>query len=108
MLRRVVVLKSGGRAKGVVTEHERREIDESVGFHPAVFFRDYEGTGHHFISNAGWSHPAPPIGTNVEVVYLSSDPTVAYINSFLHLWAAPVALYAFAATLAFAAIKVGS
>ena len=33
----------------------------------------------------------PVVGATVRVRYLPSNPTVAYIQSFLHMWAAPVA-----------------
>lgn len=101
----MAVLRSGGVAQGQVTEHDRREIDDSVGYHPSVYFVDHAGNGRHFTSNAGWSSPSPPIGTRVEVVYLWSDPTVAYIRSFFHLWAGPVAMLAFAVAAAVVAIK---
>lgn len=100
--RRVVVLRSGGVAEGKNAEHERREIDESVGYHAAVYFVDHIGKGRHFTSNAGWSSPKPSVGAKIRVVYLRSDPELAYIQSFFHLWAGPVAMLAF--TLA--ALKV--
>lgn len=90
--RRVAVLRSGGTERGTVIEHARREVDESVSFHPTVVFTDDTGTTRRFTSNAGWSTPRPAVGTRVKVVYSRTDPNVAYIASFLHLWAAPVAL----------------
>ena len=106
-LRRAAVLNSGGSAEGTVTEHERREIDDSIGYHPGVFFKDHDGVGRHFISNAGWGSPRPPIGTKVRVVYLRNNPEVAFIHSFLHMWAAPAALTLLAAAAVVAAFKVG-
>jgi hypothetical protein len=104
--RRVAVLLSGGTAEGMVTEHERREIDESVGFHPVVTFVDHNGLRRHFTSSAGWSTPSPKVGAKVRVRYLRSDPDLAYIQSFLHIWAGPVALAAFVVAALVAAAKV--
>ena len=106
--RRIVVLRSGGVAEGQITEHERREIDESVGYHPTVYFVDHTGKGRHFTSDAGWSSPKPSVGVRVQVVYLRSDPELAYIRSFFHLWAGPVAMLAFALAAVGAAIKVAA
>lgn len=44
------------------------------------------------------------MGADVAVRYLRENPGTAFISSFLHMWAAPVALAALAAG-AFAAAK---
>jgi len=100
---RLGAVLSGGVAEGVVVEHDRREIDDSIGFYPVVSFLDHDGKHQRFTSRAGWNTRRPAVGSTVRVRYLRSNPKVAYIQSFLHLWAAPVALVALAAAaLAFA------
>ena len=105
--RRVVAVLSGDSVEGVVTAHERREMDDSVGYHPTVCFVDHTGTERKFTSNSGSSQPKPKIGTRVRVVYLRTNPSVAFIASFFHMWAAPIAfaLLAFAALLGARALQ---
>lgn len=100
------MLLSGGKAEGVVVDHARREIDESVGFHPVVTFLDHEQKRHHFTSSAGWGSAVPKVGTKVRVRYLRADPALAYIQSFLHLWAGPAAMFALAIGALAVATKV--
>jgi hypothetical protein len=66
-------------------------IDEEVSYLPIVEFTDSRGHLHRFTSVAGGSSSTPAVGATVRVRYLPSNPTVAYIQSFLHMWAAPLA-----------------
>ena len=76
--------------------------------HSQIYFVDHTGKGRHFTSNAGWSSPKPSVGARVQVVYHRSDPELAYIRSFFHLWAGPVAMLAFALAAIGVAIKVAA
>ena len=85
-------LLSGKVATGTVVGHEVREIDDSQAFLPVVVFRDAAGVETRFTSIAGGSSRGPIIGTAVRVRYNPCKPDQAYISSFLHMWAAPLAL----------------
>ena len=85
-------LLSGKVATGTVVGHEVREIDDSQAFLPVVVFRDAGGVETRFTSVAGGSSRVPIIGTAVQVRYNPYKPDQAYISTFLHMWAAPLAL----------------
>ena len=91
---RLTVLVSGATATGRVESYESREFDESVGYLPVVSFTDNQGNRQQFTAVAGGSSKSPPIGTEVKVFYDRKNPKVAFISSFLHMWAAPIALAA--------------
>lgn len=92
LVRRLRVLFYGSVARGRVTGHEAREMEDAMSYLPVVIFEDAGGREHRFTSVAGWSVRRPPVGTTVRVRYLPSNPGIAYISSFLHMWAAPFAL----------------
>ena len=81
----------GDIATGRVVGHESRTDDESVSYLPIVEFSDSRGVIHRFTSVAGGSRRSPGVGATVRVRYLPDNPGVAYIQSFLHMWAAPLA-----------------
>jgi hypothetical protein len=91
-LRRLALMIDGVVTAGRVESFEERSDDESTSYHPVVVFRDQEHRLHRFTSVAGGSSQSPPVGTTVPVRYLRSNPDSAVISSFLHMWAAPVAL----------------
>jgi hypothetical protein len=91
-LRRFALVINGVVTAGRVESFEARNADESTAYHPVVVFKDREHRVHRFTSVAGGSSPSPPVGTTVPVRYLRSNPNSAVISSFLHMWAAPVAL----------------
>jgi hypothetical protein len=82
----------GAIALGTVVGHEAREEDDSISYLPVVTYIDAAGKQHRFTSVAGGSARVPARGTTVTVRYLPSDPAVAYLTGFLHMWAAPAAL----------------
>jgi hypothetical protein len=90
-VRRLSTLLRGASAQGRVQGHEVRTIDEEVAYLPIVEFIDSRGHLYRFTSVAGGSTRTPVVGATVRVRYLPSNPTVAYIQSFLHMWAAPLA-----------------
>jgi hypothetical protein len=90
-VRRLSALLRGASALGRVQGHEVHTIDEEVSYLPIVEFTDSRGHLHRFTSVAGGSRRTPAVGATVRVRYLPGNPTVAYIQSFLHMWAAPVA-----------------
>jgi Protein of unknown function (DUF3592) len=82
----------GATATGRVVGFSSREDDGTTCFLPVVTFEDVEGRSHQFTSPAGSARKHPPIGAEVTVRYQRANPSTAYIASFLHMWAAPVAL----------------
>lgn len=91
-VRRLTVAARGVSVTGQVVSHETREDDGSFYYLPVVAFVDHRGTEHRFTSVAGGSLASLPVGAKVRVRYLSDDPRTAYVVSFLHMWAAPVAM----------------
>ena len=102
LCRRLLVLFVGVSVIGHVMGHEARTDDGSVSYLPIVEFKDSWGVAHRFTSVAGRSTHHPLQGTNVVVRYLPAHPKIAFIQSFLHMWAAPLAL----AVLGLAALYV--
>ena len=90
-LRRLSVALRGASAFGHVRGHEERKTEDGVSYMPIVEFADSVGNVHRFTSLAGGGRRTPAVGTRVRVRYLPGDPKVAYIQSFLHMWAAPLA-----------------
>jgi hypothetical protein len=90
-IRRMLTHSRGRAAVGRVIGHESRTDDDTDFYLPVVEFADSRGVVHRFTSVAGGSSPQPSVGAFVRVRYLAENPTVAYIQSFLHMWAAPLA-----------------
>lgn len=82
----------GDIAVGTVVGHEARELDDSISYLSVVTYVDAAGKQHQFTSVAGGAAKTPTPGATVTVLYVPSDPAIAYISGFLHMWAAPVAL----------------
>lgn len=93
-LRRWSVAVHGVTAFGKVVAFESREDDESIHYLPVIVFTDRQGRSHRFTSVAGGADRHPPVGSSVLVRYLPDNPEQAFISSFLHMWAAPLALLA--------------
>ena len=92
LYRRIEVLLFGVLVEGTVVGHATRDSDDAVFYHPTVSFIDSKGKEQRFSSVAGSGGRRPAIGRKVPVRYLEGDPPRAYISSFLHMWAAPLAL----------------
>ena len=90
LTRRLRVLIAGRVTEGHVVSHETRESEDSLFFLAVVSFIDLQGREHRFTSIAGRSMQSPNIGDRVPVRYLESTPKLAYIGTFLHMWAAPI------------------
>ena len=95
--RRLRAQLSGAVAIGTVVGHEARASDESLFHLPVVLYIDAAGKQHRFTSVAGSVAKTPAPGTQVTVRYLPSAPDIAYLSGFLHMWSAPVALFALGA-----------
>ncbi|MGC6442476.1 MAG: DUF3592 domain-containing protein [Rubripirellula sp.] len=60
-------------------------------FHPVIEFKSTEGATFEFIFGSGSSSRKPKIGSKVRVTYPANQPSQATLNSFLGLWAGPLA-----------------
>ena len=89
-VRRLIALLFGMSTVGRVEGHFANSSDDSIAYQPIVTFVDSNGHTHRFTSPAGGSSRYPAVGAEVRVHYLSSNPEIAYIHSFLHMWAAPL------------------
>ncbi len=101
-IRRLNAQLHGSATIGRIVGHESRTDDDVVFYLPIVEFADSRGTVHRFTSVAGSSNQSPSVGATVRVRYSPENPSVAYIQSFLHMWVAPLAC----AVLAAAAFSV--
>ena len=104
-VRRLVVAARGTTVTGQVVAHETRESDGSLCYLPVVTFVDHRGTAHRFTSVAGRARPHPPVGAGVAVRFLPENPSMAYVVSFLHMWAAPVGLLVLGAAALVASLQ---
>ena len=93
LVRRWLVAANGVNVVGRVVAHETRRDEDSVYYLPVVVFTDRQGSEHRFTAVAGGSVPRPVVGATVTVRYLSQSPDRAFIVSFLHMWAAPLAMF---------------
>ena len=97
LVRRLSVVVKGVTSTGRVVAFETREDDGSRYYLPVVVFTDREGRSHQFTSVAGGSNPTPAIGSELSVRYLPDHPRTVFVESFLHMWAAPLGLAALGA-----------
>ena len=88
--RRLLAVLQGVSAIGRIVDHEARTVDDSTTYLPVVEFLDLQGKQIRFTSVAGGTERHPKVGAEVTVRYLRTNPKIVYIQSFLHLWAAPV------------------
>ena len=93
LVRRWLLVANGITVVGRIVTHEKRSAEDSGYYLPVVVFTDREGGEHRFTAVAGWPQPQPVAGTTVTVRYLPHSPGRAVIVSFLHMWAAPLAMF---------------
>lgn len=90
------LLLTGTRAQGViidVDEQMRRGHSQhtKVYYHPVIEFNSGEGNPFQFTFGSGSNRQRPKIGKSVTVIYESGSPDKATLNSFMGLWAGPLA-----------------
>ena len=96
----------GARTTGEVvgyTTRMRASRGERASHMPHVRFVGSDMRSHTLVSRMGARPSRWPVGTSVPVAFLPGDPSRAEIATFGRLWAAPAALYVFAAVLAYGA-----
>lgn len=81
-------------------------MDDSTAYLPTVEFNDAEEKVHRFTSPAGHGTPRLRIGEFVPVRYLPSNPKIAYISSFLHMWSGSSAFIILGLVALYAAWKI--
>ena len=60
-------------------------------FHPVIEFKSTEGATFEFVFGSGSTSRKPKIGSKVRVTYPVNQPSQATLNSFMGLWAGPLA-----------------
>lgn len=90
--RRFAVWMSGITTTGTILGHETLTAEDGVGYVPVVEFRDSGGSLRRFVSTSGDFPKRLNVGTIVNVLYSQSNPGMAYIHSFWHIWIAPITL----------------
>lgn len=91
------LLVTGTRTQGVIVgvdEKMRRGDSQSkrIYYHPVIEFITEEGTPYQFTFGSGSTRHPPKIGKSVKVIYESGRPDKATLNSFMGLWAGPLAV----------------
>ena len=92
-VRRCLVAARGVSVSGQVVAHETRQDEDTLYYLPVIVFTDHRGNQHTFTAVAGRAQPNPRVGAAVTVRYLPENPSMAYVVSFLHMWAAPIGLF---------------
>ena len=70
----------------IVRMLENRDKDGNTAFFPVFSFHDTHGVEHTIHSSSGSFPPAYEVGDTVPVLYISTDPTNAKIDSFFSVW----------------------
>ncbi len=93
------LLLTGVRTQGLVVgvdEKLRRGSDggkKMVYFHPVIAFETEQGHEFQFTFGSGSTRKRPTIGDQVTVIYEVDRPDKATLNSFMGLWAGPLAAF---------------
>ena len=90
------LLLTGTRTQGVIVgaDEQLRRGDsrhKKVYYHPVIEFTSEEGNLFQFTFASGSARRRPEIGKSVTVIYQSGQPDKATLNSFMGLWAGPLA-----------------
>ncbi len=89
LYRRITFLKKAQSIEGKVISYEARRHKQGYIYHPVIQFH-VEQNIYSFTSPAGSGWKQYPEGQAVPVRYHLDNPQNAFIDSFLHFWAAPV------------------
>ena len=90
MVKSLKLLVWGERRPGVIVG-----VDDSqrkkVYYHPVIEFETVEGNPFQFTFGSGSARKRPEIGDQVTVIYEHNQPHEATLNSFMGMWAGPLA-----------------
>jgi hypothetical protein len=80
-------VRTAAHADGkIIRMLEQRDKDDDTVYYPVFSFHDAQGGEHTVHSSSGSFPPAYEVGDTVPVLYSSSDPTDAKIDSFFSVW----------------------
>jgi hypothetical protein len=87
----------GVRARGVIVGVDPQlryggSQRKKVYFHPVIEFETADGRAFRFTFGSGSTRKRPVIGDQITVIYDINHPDKATLNSFLGLWAGPLAV----------------
>ena len=90
------LITTGVRTRGVIVGVDERlrrggNQHKKIYFHPVIEFETDEGNPFQFTFGGGSTRKRPTIGDEVTVVYEFDKPDKATLNSFMGLWAGPLA-----------------
>ena len=70
----------------IVRMIEQKDKDDRTVYFPVFSFHDSQGAEHTIHSSSGSFPPDYEVGDTVPVLYISTDPTNAMIDSFFSVW----------------------
>ena len=90
------LLLTGARVQGVIVgvdEQSRRGDSQhkKIYYHPVIEFTSEDGNPFQFTFGSGSTQHRPAVGKSVTVIYQRGRPDKATLNSFIGLWAGPLA-----------------
>lgn len=96
ILNNLKLLLTGTRTQGVIVgvDEQLRRGDsqyKKIYYHPVIEFTSEEGNPFQFTFGSGSTRRRPEIGKSVTVIYQRGRPDKATLNSFIGLWAGPLA-----------------
>ena len=89
LYRRLRFINKSQLMEGEIISYEARRLKQGYVYHPVVTFSVEQQT-YTFTSPAGSGWKQYADGQTVSVRYSPEHPSDAFIDSFLHFWAAPV------------------
>lgn len=96
-----------GRIVGIDEQMRRLGHQERrTYYHPIIEFESREGAPFEFTFGTGSSHRRPTIGKTVKVIYPHHRPDQATLNTFMGLWAGPIAATVLAVAALYAGVQV--
>ncbi|GGY87467.1 hypothetical protein GCM10011613_35820 [Cellvibrio zantedeschiae] len=102
--RRMRIIFYGASAIGTVLRIESRESEDSILHFPVISFVDNDGVQYTFTSTSGVALGKSPSDTKVLIRYSTSNPKIAYIANWRHMWGGPIAILFLGVTGIWAAI----
>jgi hypothetical protein len=91
LYRRLLLFKNSCLVEGLVVSYLTRDDDGTTIYYPKVGFTANDGKIYEFVAEAGNSSRPRLESHPVRVRYNPNHPKEAFIDSFLHFWAGPLA-----------------
>ncbi|GAB5405941.1 MAG: hypothetical protein Aurels2KO_41720 [Aureliella sp.] len=111
IVKNLKLLLTGIRTQGVIVgvDEQMRRGDsqyKKVYYHPVIEFNSEDGNPFQFTFGSGSTSKRPVIGKSVTVVYERGSPDKATLNSFMGLWAGPLAAGTLAAGCVYGGVQI--